>query len=155
VAEALQRWIVDVRSRPGHVQKPGNLAILNEHWQGAYTLTDGEARRALALYMDAENPLKHKAEVEVSVTIESLSRYPIRPEDDPKVRVYHLEWSEDWKISGVLHKQPRFTGDFWTELRPDARKGQTELMTQKGVDRGKPGLYIMKFRWDQKLGGAK
>lgn len=155
VAEALVKWTMDVRSRPGQLQKPGNLAILNQHWQQAYALTDGEASRALAAYMAEENPLKHQADIEVSVTIEYLSPYPLNAEDPPKLRTYHLEWSEDWKIRGVLQKQPRFSGDFWTEFRPDERKGQTEMMTQRGVDRGNPGLYITKFRWDQKLDGLK
>jgi type IV secretory pathway TrbF-like protein len=153
VGNALQEWLTDIRSRPGQLQKPGNLAVLNARWQKAYALTDRDAAKQLAHYIEEENPLRVKEPIEVSLTVEAISRYPHRAEDGPTIRVFHLEWTEDWTLRGQT-KRLRFTGDFWAELRPDARKGQTEAMTQKGVDRGKPGLYIIKFRWDQKLTGA-
>jgi type IV secretory pathway TrbF-like protein len=150
---AVQRWLIMMRARPGNLQKPANLAVLNAHWEEAYNLTDFEASRAAAQYISEENPLKTKQPIEVRIIPETIQRYPHRPEDPPRVRVWHLEWSEDW-ILGSQTKRLKFSGDFWTELRPDIRKGQTEMVTQKEVDRKKPGLYIIKYSWAPLLTGG-
>jgi type IV secretory pathway TrbF-like protein len=132
--------------------RPENVKILNHAWQTAFNRTNGQAKADLAVYIEAENPLKHpEKRMMVEVTPMLVHRLG-------QGNSYRVDWAEEWKEGGRLIRKSRWSGTFTVEIKLDQKptiNGQTKAVLRASTNELAPmGLYISTYKWGEELTGG-